>query len=127
MLDPNAEYYRVVPPDRNITDPTELPFHTFIPRDIDRNQLSIYDSHLISPRECLDLYNRRPDRPQARAVAVITTAEIQSQGLTPEPHPTNYHHAHCIIDFNVLDSKSQQIASTLLKETAQERGVILDP
>lgn len=127
MLEPNAEYYRVVPPDLNITDPTELPIHTFIPRPIDQNLLSIYDSRLISPRECLNLYNRRPDRPQARAIAVITTSEINSQGLKPEPRPTNHHHAHCIIDFNVLDSESQQTASTLLRVAAQQRGVILDP
>ena len=55
MLEPNAEYYRVVPPDQEITDPRHITQATFLPRPIDRDHLSIYDSRLISPRECLNL------------------------------------------------------------------------
>lgn len=127
MLDPNAAFYRVVPPDREITDPYQISPATFIPRPIDRDQLSIYDSALISPRECLDLYNRRPDRPQARAVTVITAQEVQNLGLEIKSQPTSQSEAHYIIDFSVIKPQLRNQTSFSLLETAQQRGVILDP
>lgn len=127
MLKPNAEYYRVIPPDQHNPDPAEIPHRTFVPRPKDNQQLSIHDAKLITPRECLNLYNQRTDIPPARAIAIITAEEVHQLGLTVTPQPTRQNPAHCVIDLKELQPKARQTATDLLTEFAESRGVILDP
>ena len=126
MLNQNAEYYRIIQPNKTIADSRIVPPRAFVPRLEDRDHLSVYDKNLIEPRECLNLYNRSPNRPPARALAIVTAAEIQELELKVAPAPGN-HPAHCTIDFTPVKLEARNAASIALQRLAQHRGVILDP
>ena len=126
MLRPDARFYRAVPPDRNNYDPEELPPRTFRLREQDEGQLSLYDSSKITARECLELYNRNPEAPQARAVAVITMSELARLQLSPTPDPAG-HPAHVLVSMTHLDTERQTLYANELLRMAQARGPIIDP
>lgn len=124
MLNIPTRFYRIIQPDRNISDPAEIPLYAFSPRPQDNGRLSVYDSSRISPRECLSLYNQRPNRPQAQAVAVVTQADLDQLKL-PLRRQSGGHPAHCLIDLSELTPEQQHTKGTALRRIAQQRGVIL--
>lgn len=126
MLNPDARFYRAVPPNRDNYSPEELPPRTFRLREQDEGQLSLYDSSQITARECLELYNRNPEAPQARAVAVITMRELNRLQLSPMPDPGG-HPAHVLVSLTHLDPERQTLYANELRRIAQARGPIIDP
>ena len=124
LLNPGQILLRVIPFQKeNPADPAQLPFHLFIPRpNRDNGLLSVYDADLISPQECLNLYNADPNRPQATKVDQLTAEHIREQGLTLVRAQSS-NAAHLLIDFRPLDESETYRAAQELREKSQQMGL----
>lgn len=123
MLKPGQILYRVVEPNAN-SELLRLPSFTFRPhRPQDNGLLSVYNAEAITPQECLDLYNRNPDRTPATRVAQITAGAFQEVGLGIIPDPET-HPAHLLVDYrNTGNNQARKISRRLCVE-AERLGII---
>ena len=115
--------YRVVEPNAN-RELLRLPSFTFRPhRPQDNGLLSVYNAEAITPQECLDLYNRDPNRSPATRVAQITAGAFREVGLEIIPDPET-HPAHLLVDYrNTGNNQARKISRRLCVE-AERLGII---
>ena len=119
MLNLEPLLFRVVEPNAN-SEPHRLPSFTFRPhRPQDNGLLSVYNAAAITPQECLDLYNRDPNRAPATRVARLTVGAVQEMGLEIIPDPET-HPAHLLIDYrNIGSSQARKISRRLCRQSEQ--------
>lgn len=117
-MNPIQAIYRVVPPQSESEPETAVPYYTFQPRkDEDKGLLSVATAALITPAECLALYNTNPNRPQATLVAEVTVSDFTDLGIPLIPDP-QVSPAHMLADFRNLTSRQLRQAASILRRKA---------
>jgi hypothetical protein len=110
MEDPNEELHRQVPP--KWVDDDQPSYQAFCPMPKDKGELSVSAGSLVSAQES---HERFVDRGfSSWGVLSVTVDECSAQSLSAHYDPlgeddeSGPDDAHAVVDFNGLDSRTQQ-------------------